>query len=128
MHKLLLIALAGGLGSLCRYGLAGAAQRLAATAGYGFFPWGTFCVNALGCLLFGLAAGALENRLHLAPEVRLVLLTGFMGAFTTFSTFAYEGAALVSQGQHLAALMNILGQNLLGLAMVIAGLALGRLI
>lgn len=124
IQKLLLLALAGGLGSLCRYGLSGLAQRLASTS----FPLGTFTVNALGCLFFGLVWGALEERVGLNPEIRVIVLTGFMGAFTTFSTFAFESMSLIQHSQWLAAAANIIGQVVLGLALVLAGLFLGRAI
>lgn len=120
LPKLLMLGLAGALGALSRYGLAGLVQRWAG----GSFPLGTFVVNILGCFLFGLIWGLLEHRL--GPQFRLVVLTGFMGAFTTFSTFAFESAGLLQHGQWAWALLNLAGQNVLGLALVIAGLALGR--
>lgn len=121
-QKLLYLALAGGLGALSRYGLAGLVQRLAG----GSFPLGTFAVNILGCFLFGLVWGVLEHRL--GPQFRVVVLTGFMGAFTTFSTYAFESATLMQHGQWGWALANLAGQNVLGLALLFAGLALGRAI
>jgi len=120
--KIVVIALAGGLGALSRYGLAGLVQRLAG----GSFPLGTFAVNILGCFLFGLVWGLLEHRL--GPHFRLAALTGFMGAFTTFSTYAFESATLLQHGQWGLAAANLAGQNILGLALLVAGLALGRAI
>lgn len=122
MQKLLVLGLAGGLGSLCRYGLSGLVQRLAGAS----FPLGTFAVNVLGCFLFGLVWGALEDRVGLNPEIRLIALTGFMGAFTTFSTFAFESMSLIQHAQWPAALANVAGQTVLGLVMILAGTALGR--
>ncbi|MCK9240079.1 CrcB family protein [Desulfocurvus sp.] len=124
MEKLVLLGLAGGLGALARYGLAGLVQRLAG----GSFPAGTFVVNMAGCLLFGLAWGLLEDRAGLGPQARAVVLTGFLGAFTTFSTFMFESAALLRSSQWAYAALNIGGQNLLGLACLLAGLALARLV
>lgn len=120
LSKLLVIGLAGGLGALSRYGLAGLVQRLSG----GSFPLGTFVVNILGCFLFGLVWGVLENRL--GPQFRLAALTGFMGAFTTFSTYMFESAGLLQHGQWAWALANLAGQNALGLALLFAGLTLGR--
>ena len=122
MQKLILLAAAGGLGSLSRYGLAGLVHRFTG----GGFPWGTFTVNALGCLLFGAIWGLVESRAPFGPEVRAIVLTGFMGAFTTFSTFIFETAGLMRGGQHLAALLNVAGQNILGLACLFLGLALAH--
>ncbi len=115
-----MLALAGGMGALSRYGLAGLVQRLAG----GNFPVGTFCVNIFGCFLFGFVWGVLETRL--GPQFRVVVLTGFMGAFTTFSTYAFESLSLAQHGQWTLALVNILGQNVLGLLLLFGGLALGR--
>lgn len=122
MEKLIWIAAAGGLGSLSRYGLAGLVHRFAGPG----FPWGTFVVNALGCLLFGAVWGLVETRAPFGPTVRAMVLTGFMGAFTTFSTFIFESAELMRGGQHAAAFLNIAGQNLTGLACLFLGLALAH--
>lgn len=124
MQKFVLIALAGGAGALSRYGLAGLVQRLAG----GSFPLGTFVVNMLGCLLFGLVWGLLEERAAFGPQARVIVLTGFMGAFTTFSTFAFESVALMRAGQWLFAAVNVAGQNLIGFIVLFAGLKLARLI
>ncbi|THB69311.1 MAG: fluoride efflux transporter CrcB [Desulfovibrio sp.] len=123
-YKLFFLALAGGLGSLCRYGLSGLAQRLAGTS----FPLGTFVVNAVGSFLFGLIWGALEERVGLNPEIRVIVLTGFMGAFTTFSTFAFETMSLIQHSQWWAVFANLAGQIVVGLALVFLGMALGRAI
>lgn len=120
MQKLVFLAIAGGAGALSRYGLAGFVQRLAG----GAFPLGTFIVNILGCFLFGLVWGVLEYRL--GPQFRVVVLTGFMGAFTTFSTYAFESVALMQHGQWWLAVLNLAGQNLIGLVLLFSGLALGR--
>ena len=124
MQKLILIGLAGGAGALSRYALAGLAQRLAGPG----FPWGTFTVNMLGSLVFGLLWGLFENRIAISGETRIIILTGFMGAFTTFSTFTFETATLLEQGQHLSALGNMAGQCVLGLVLVFGGIALGRML
>lgn len=122
MKEFGLLALAGALGTLCRYGASGIVQKLAGAG----FPWGTFFVNALGCLLFGFVWTLAEDRLLISGQTRFILLTGFMGAFTTFSTFAFESGALAREGEWLLAAANVLGQNLLGVFCVFAGLALGR--
>lgn len=123
-EKLIWIGLAGAVGSLARYGLAGIVQSAVGKS----FPWGTMSVNLLGCLLFGLVWGlAVESRVTISAEVRLILLVGFMGAFTTFSTFSFETARLLEDSQWLAALGNLTLQNVGGLVAMFAGLALGRL-
>ncbi|HMP77093.1 MAG TPA: CrcB family protein [Kiritimatiellia bacterium] len=120
--KLLMLALAGAVGTLARYGMSTAVQRW---AGHGF-PWGTFAVNALGCLMFGLLWGLFEARQAALGPWRAVVLVGFLGSFTTFSSFAHDSGALLRGGDLPAALLNIAGQNILGLLALFAGLALAR--
>lgn len=88
--------------------------------------YGTLAVNALGCLLFGLALAWFDARvLHDQHNARLFILSGFMGAFTTFSTFAYLSSDLINKQQWLTAGGHILAHNLVGIALFIAGAALG---
>jgi CrcB protein len=124
LQKLLLLALAGAFGTLARYGLG----RLVHEHSGGVFPWGTVVVNVLGCLLFGLVWSALGERRPAGGEVRTIILIGFMGAFTTFSTFVFETQELLYDAEWLPALGYFTMQNVGGLAALLAGLALGRLI
>lgn len=124
LQKLIYLAVAGACGTLARYGLAGLVQRLAGAS----FPWGTASVNGLGCLLFGLIWTMTSERFVGTGELRIILLTGFMGAFTTFSTFVAESGHLLAGGQHWYGLGNILLQNGVGLVLFFLGMALGRLI
>lgn len=120
--KLGWLALAGAAGTLARFGISGLAQRLGGAA----FPWGTLAVNLAGCFLFGLVWTLAEDRLLISGETRFILLTGFMGAFTTFSTFAFETGEFLREAQWLEAAGNLAAQNLLGLACIFLGLAVGR--
>jgi CrcB protein len=124
LTKILYLSVGGTAGTLSRYWLSGVAQRLAGSS----FPIGTVTVNLLGCLLFGAVWGFFENRMLPGSEVRLLVLTGFMGAFTTFSTYMFETAELVKYGQMAMALLNVVGQSVAGLVLVLAGIALGRLL
>ncbi len=90
-------------------------------------PWGTAIVNVLGCLVFGLVWGVSENRMGLQPEHRLIVLVGFVGSFTTFSTFIFEVGMQVRDNQWFAVLGNMVGQNVVGVMALVAGLALSRL-
>ncbi len=116
------IAFGGALGTLSRYGLAGLVQRWSG----GLFPWGTVAVNLLGSLLFGLIWSAAEQRIQVTPEVRMMILTGFMGAFTTFSTFMFETGQLLREGEFWLALGNLGLQNTMGLLALFLGLAIGK--
>jgi CrcB protein len=122
MSKWLAIAIAGGLGSLARYGLAGLVQRWTGPA----FPWGTFVVNVVGCLAFGFVVGAIEDRVALGAQLRPFLLVGFLGAFTTFSTFSYESTELLLDRQWWFLAGNAAGQTVVGVAAIIVGLTAGR--
>jgi CrcB protein len=118
--KLLLIALAGGVGTLARYGLGGLVQddRM--------FPWGTVSVNLLGCLAFGAIYSALDRRMMLGGDIKIILLIGFMGGFTTFSTYMFELAEQLRDAQWLAASGYFALHNLGGWAAMILGLMIGK--
>lgn len=122
--KILLIALAGGIGSLARYWLSGLVQR----ASGGEFPWGTFAVNMAGCLLFGVVWSVAEERMLISPEARSVALVGFMGAFTTYSTYTFETTQLLRDSEWALAIGNIALQNITGVVFLLLGLAIGRLV
>ena len=121
--KLLWLFLAGGIGTLARFSLAGFVQRLSASE----LPYGTFAVNAMGCLLFGLVWPLAEERLIISGETRFIILTGFMGAFTTFSTFAFETGGLVRDSEWWLAAANILAHNIVGVSAALLGMAIAKL-
>lgn len=124
MDKWIGLAAAGVLGTLARYGLSGLVQRIAGAG----FPWGTAVVNLTGCFLFGLLWTLLEGRIQVRPEIRTVVFIGFFGAFTTFSSFVAETALLMRDSQWLYAGANMIGQNVLGIVVLLAGMALGRMV
>ena len=121
-QKLLCIAGAGALGTLSRYGLAGFVQRIAGAG----FPWGTVTVNVVGCFLFGLVWTLGGERMIISAEARTIILTGFMGAFTTFSTFISETGQLATGAQWWVAFGNITLQVSVGLALFFIGAAVAR--
>ncbi len=122
VKQLVALAAAGALGTLSRYVVGGLVHMLCGEK----FPWGTLTVNAVGCFLFGLVWTLAEQRLVISGPTRIVLLTGFMGAFTTFSTFAFETGEFLRDSEWMLAALNLLGHNLLGITCVLAGFALGR--
>lgn len=119
----LLIGLFGAAGALARHGLNTAASLLPGPA----FPWGTSLANVLGCFLFGLIWALSEQRTLIPKPLGLLLLTGFAGSFTTFSTYVYEAEILLQQGQWLILALKILGQNLLGFGALALGGRVGRI-
>jgi CrcB protein len=117
MTKLLFIALGGAAGSVARYLVAVQGQRLSQS----MFPVGTLTVNVLGCLLIGLLGTLFAGPVIVREEYRFALLVGFLGGFTTFSTFGLETFSLVSDREWWLASLNVLGSNVLGLAAVWVG-------
>ena len=115
--RLLLIAVGGALGSAARSLFSTAVLRASGS----LFPVGTFAVNIVGCALFGAIAGAAEQRVQLAPDLRAFLLVGVLGGFTTFSSYAFESFSLMRDGQFAAAAVNIVGQVVAGLVGLWAG-------
>jgi CrcB protein len=112
----------GALGSCARY-----ATNILALKAFGpSFPWGTFIVNLVGCFVFGALAGLAVSRGTMGPTARLFLLTGVLGGFTTFSSFAFESVDLWRNGGGPAALLNVSSQVLFGMLAVWAGLSLTR--
>ncbi len=122
MHKIFLLALAGACGTLARYWLSVAAHGALGRD----FPWGTAIVNLVGCLLFGLIWVLADERQLIRAEMRGILLVGFMGAFTTFSSLIFETSELLRGSQWGFAALNLAGQNILGFAAFFLGTALGR--
>jgi CrcB protein len=121
--RLTLLGVAGAAGTLARYGVQiGVVQRS------GHPAVGTFIVNVLGCLALGIAWGMLDRRDLLAGDLRLVLLTGLLGAFTTFSALMFDTARLARDTSVALAVLNIGGQVVVGLLLLAAGVALGRLV
>ena len=122
LRKLICLGLAGALGTLLRYGLSGLVHRGGAMP----FPWGTVVVNVAGCALAGGVWS--ETHLRVGSELRVIVLIGFMGAFTTFSAFALETTQLLRDGEWLLAMENVMLQNVAGIAALSVGLVIGRLL
>jgi CrcB protein len=116
------IALAGALGAMARYGLDEAIGRRT-----GAFPWGIFVVNVTGAFLIGFMVEALEPRFEDQTWVRAAVLTGFLGAYTTFSTLSLDTYRLLDAGYLGQALANSVGTLAAGLLAVWLGLTLGRM-
>ncbi len=119
---LVLVGVGGLLGAMTRYLVDGWVSR----ATGGAFPWGTFVINLSGSFLLGVLFAAATERAILPAEIRPAVMIGFIGAYTTFSTWMLESWRLVEDGALVAAFANIGGSVLLGLGAMFFGLALGR--
>lgn len=118
----LLIGLGGAAGAIARYVVDGFVSERTG----GGFPWGTLVINLSGSFLLGLLFAVTAERAILPAEVRGPLMIGFLGAYTTFSTFMLESWRLVETGAWGFALANLGGSIALGLVAVVAGLTVGR--
>ena len=118
MNSLLLVGGGGFLGSVARYYLSGWATQMSHASR---FPIGTLVVNVTGCLLIGLVAGLAEHAHVMTAATRLLLITGFLGGFTTYSAFAYETYFLGREHLTLAAFANVGLQLVLGFGAVVVG-------
>ncbi|HWB22530.1 MAG TPA: fluoride efflux transporter CrcB [Gaiellaceae bacterium] len=119
---LIAIAVAGALGALSRYGLGSLVSRRTPDA----FPWGTFVVNITGAFVLGLILTLATERWAFAPWLRLGLTTGFLGAYTTFSTLTFETYKLAADRAFGLAAANMLGSCAAGLCAVYLGVVLAR--
>jgi CrcB protein len=118
MRELLLVGSGGFIGSVARYLLTGAVTQ--ATTG-ARFPFGTLVVNAVGCLVIGILSGIAEQTGAFTPNTRLLLFTGVLGGFTTFSAFAFESWFLAREYAWPLAAANVIAQVFLGIAAVWIG-------
>lgn len=119
-----MLTAAGAMGTVSRYSLTGLVQKIAGSG----FPYGTITVNIIGCFTAGLLWSLFEGRISVSNEIRIVVLVGFMGAFTTFSTFILESGELFRSSQFLAAVTNIAAHNIIGLALMYTGVMIGRFV
>ena len=124
MEKFLFISAGAVLGANARYWLSGWAAEKFGTS----YPYGTLLVNLSGSFVMGLFVTLLTERFILDPNWRLFIVIGFLGAYTTFSTYTYESINLLMAGQIMPGLFNLVGSSLLGLVAVVAGILLGRAI
>ena len=115
MRDFLYVFIGGGVGSMMRY-LVGKCLSTSASG----FPWSTFTVNVVGCFLIGLLTAWIARQ-SLSADIRLLLVVGFCGGFTTFSTFANESVQMLQVGNYLGFSTYITTSIILGLALVIIG-------
>lgn len=124
MTKYLLVGAGGALGAVSRYALSGWVSG----ASNGRFPYGTLAVNVIGSFVIGFFLTLALERFSWSPELRVLVTAGFLGAFTTFSTFSYETVDLLRNGVYLTAAANM-GANLAGcMAATFAGVALADIL
>lgn len=121
MQTALWVGLAGFFGAIARYGVSGLVSRVDET-----FPWGTFVVNVSGSFALGLLVAMFGHRLVVHADLRVALTVGFLGAYTTFSTFALETFEFGETHAPGLAALNVVASVAAGVVAVWAGLAIGR--
>lgn len=124
MQKYLLIGLGGALGSVARYWVGSTISgRVGAR-----FPYGTFAINMTACVIIGFALTLLDKRAGMNPAWRYLIPVGFVGAYSTFSTYEWETLSTMRSGAFAMAAVYALGSLVLGLVAVWGGAALGELL
>jgi CrcB protein len=124
MQTFLIISLGAILGANCRYWIGGwAVERFGAT-----FPYGNLIINLSGSLILGLFMTLVTDRFLVDPQWRLLVAIGFLGSYTTFSSYTFESVTLILGGQYVTGLLNLFGSSFLGGLAVLLGIWLGRLI
>ena len=116
------VALGGALGASARYLL----DHVIEQRSFSIFPWATFTINVTGCFLIGVITAALVDRHHLPAWIRIGLVMGVIGGYTTFSTFAQEALTLFDAHDAVVALAYTLGSVAVGIAAVYGGELVGR--
>ena len=120
--RLILIAVFGAIGTLARYGLQGLVQVRTG----GTFPYGTLLINLSGCFLLGLVGQLTLNRLVIPPDWRMAIAVGFFGGYTTFSSFGWETAKMLEDGEWLPASTYVAASVVAGLLLSVAGIRLAN--
>jgi len=125
MIKIAMVGLGGGMGAICRFMVYELCLSLVKNA---WLPMGTIIVNVLGCFVIGFLGGIAETRDLFSPEMRALIFIGFLGGFTTFSTFGFELFFFIRNGQAGLAALNAVLQMTLGLIGVWAGFSLAKFV
>ena len=120
--KLFLIALFGAIGTLARYGLQGVVQIRMGS----MFPYGTLLINLTGCFLLGLIGQLTLNRMLISSDLRIAIAVGFFGGYTTFSSFGWETAKMLEDGEWLRATTYVGASVFAGLLLTVAGIHLAN--
>jgi fluoride exporter len=123
MVKYLMVAIGGGLGSMLRFWVGGVVSGRMGTR----FPYGTFLINCTASFLIGFIITLLAEKTHWSPNLRFLIPIGFIGGYSTFSTFEYETFRVFQEGELLIALLNVSLSIIVGFAAVWLGVIAGRL-
>ena len=121
--NLLYIFIGGGIGSVCRYLISSVINQHSTV----LFPFGTFAANLIGSFVMGLCFYIFQKTV-IPVEIRILITIGFLGGFTTYSTFCIESVNLFKEGEYLYFLLNMVLTNIISLIMAVGGMYLGKII
>ena len=124
MNTYIVIAVGGAFGAISRFWITTNVDKLYAAT----YPWGTFIVNLIGCFFIGLLFVLFSEKISLADDVRSLLVVGFLGAMTTFSTFSLDAFLLIEQGQYGIAFSYLLGSVVVCLIATFVGINIARIL
>lgn len=124
MNQVMLVALGGAIGSVARFKLSGLVLRYSLD---GRFPFPTFTVNIIGCLVIGILAGLASREGFISADMRVLLFTGLVGGFTTFSAFGLETMVLLREGHIGIAAAYVVASIVVGLAVMWLGFELAKI-
>ncbi|MGX5668190.1 fluoride efflux transporter CrcB [Rhizobium daejeonense] len=122
MMQIVLVATGGAVGSVLRYVVGLGAMKLLGSS----FPWGTLTVNVVGCFGIGVLAELIMARFGGSADLRLLLITGFLGGFTTFSAFALDAVSLFERGAAFSSFVYLASSIVVSIAATVAGMLLMR--
>lgn len=125
MINLLIIGVGGFAGAVCRYLVSGALQHISGSIA---FPFGTLGVNLIGCFLIGVMSQWIEMQINVPTEIRLLFMVGFLGSFTTYSTFGAETLHLIEDHRFWLTFWNVAIHLVIGLAAVLGGKLIASLV
>jgi len=127
IKQIILVALGGGLGSVCRFLISVALPKFTLTSPWVVtsFPLATFVINISGCFLVGLISAYFNEHSNLSPNLKLLLIMGFCGGFTTFSTFAFEKVNLIQNGNYTTFFLYVFSSIIIGILAVFLGFWVG---
>ena len=124
MFQIIAIAIGGALGAVSRYLVIGLVTDFLGKS----FPYGTLVVNVIGSFFIGIVYVIVVQKMHISPELKSIMVVGFLGAFTTFSTFSLEAFNFINEGLVLNAITYILSSVILCIISVWAGVSAAKLI
>ncbi len=126
MNNLILVFVGGGIGAILRYFINNISENMFLSNSNYEFPWGTFVVNILGSFLIGFVVGLFDSSILSNEQLKLFIIVGVLGGFTTFSSFSLETVEMLQAGYYIKSILYIAASTFLAIIFTISGLKLGN--